>query len=140
MASLTLPTTPKNETVNLNYFQWKDLFLTEKPYQVLMDVHEEFPASNFKFEPAAAQTIQDIRGREASFNLDEHAFTVIRHPLNIEQWNLEQWNRETVEKKYLPQVEKMLRNKIRDVSDVVFFDWRVCCKSEGFGTGRAPRH
>jgi hypothetical protein len=124
MSSLTPPSTPKHETTNLNYFKWDPLFQTEKPYQILMDVPDGCPSSNFEFEAAPAQTIQDLRGRESEFSLDENAFAVRRHPLD--RVGMKVWTRESVEGVYHKEVERILREEVEGMVECVVFDWRVC--------------
>ncbi|ERF70400.1 hypothetical protein EPUS_05219 [Endocarpon pusillum Z07020] len=114
---------PNHETAKLNYFKWTSLFLTEKPYQILMDTPDGCPSSNFEFEAAPAQTIQDLRGRESEYSLDKNGFAVRRHLLD--RLRMEDWTRETVERLYFQEVDRILREEVEDVVECVIFDWRL---------------
>ena len=64
------------EHVTLSYLEWKDLFKTEKPFQLFLNIPWDAidtRQTNMDFEETLC-VIQDIRGREGEFNLDEHAF------------------------------------------------------------------
>ena len=124
MSSFTPTSKPKHEIANLKYFKWTPLFLTEKPYQILMDTPDGCPSSNFEFEPAPAQTIQDLRGRESEFSLDKNGFAVRRHLLD--RVRMEAWTRESVEGLYFKEVDRILREEVEEVVECVIFDWRVC--------------
>jgi hypothetical protein len=110
----------RDERVSLRYFKWEDLFVTEKPYVYLLDVPDGFPLKNFDFEDAPKQTIHDVRGRESSFNLDTHGFAIRSHTLSMTNFD-----RQSVEQEYFPEIERLLRQEIENVTDICIFDWRV---------------
>jgi hypothetical protein len=111
---------PNHQKTQLCYIQWQDDFRTQKPYQMLMDVPEGFPKSNFSVSPEPEQIIHDLRGQETDFSLDDHGFCVE----NDMQEDLD-WNRETVESEYFSQVEAILKRAIGPDIRVHIFDWRV---------------
>ena len=110
----------RNETVKLNYFKWRDLHYTQKPYTVVMDTPEDFPRTNFDFEPGPEETIHDLRGQEDHFGLDANGFAVRPHRLQTMDFD-----KGRVQEEYLPEVERLLRTEVNDVTDIFFFDWRV---------------
>ena len=120
----------RDEVNQLNYVKWNDLFLREKPYQVIADLDSEaldsdhpaksFATTNIEFEYGAAQTIHDIRGRENEFNLRDHAFQICQRPMQLDSVNPRY-----VDSVYVPQVEALLRDIVPNVVKVMVFDWRV---------------
>jgi hypothetical protein len=110
----------KYEIKQLFYLKWQDLFISEKPYEVFMDVPGGLPTSNFEVQPAPEQNIYNLRGYESEFNLDTHAFSVRSSPLGVAKFD-----KKTVEQEYLPEVEKLLRREVDDATQNLFFDWRV---------------
>jgi hypothetical protein len=115
-------TEPKDERVHLRYFQWQPIFEKVKPYELLIEVPEGYPMTNFSITPAEdAETIHDLRSSElSSFTLDQHGFCVREQPLSITVFD-----KHTVEGVYLPQIESLIREVVEDVGEVFFFDWRV---------------
>ncbi|PGH01872.1 hypothetical protein AJ79_07809 [Helicocarpus griseus UAMH5409] len=110
----------KDEKVRLNYFQWKPEFDKVKPYELLVNVPDNFPTRNFTFNPGEVEIIHDMRGKEASFSLDRHGLCVRNDPLAITILD-----KQTVENQYLPGVDKLIRRVLEDVAEVFFFDWRL---------------
>lgn len=110
----------KNETVQLNYIEWQDKFATEKPYEVLSEVPAGFPRTNFSCSPAASETIHDIRGREKLFNLQDHGFQIWVHHHTVEFFD-----KASVEHKYLPSLDSLLKEVFGARAETYFFDWRV---------------
>lgn len=114
------PERVKNETAQLNYIKWEDKFETEKPYEVLSEVPAGFPRSNFSCSPAAPEAIEDIRGREELFNLQDHGFQIWRH-----HHTMETFDKESIEHNYLPSLDSLLKEVFGSETETYFFDWRV---------------
>ncbi|KAK3947437.1 hypothetical protein QBC32DRAFT_354304 [Pseudoneurospora amorphoporcata] len=107
------------QKAKLNYIQWEDKFRTEKPYEFISQAPEGCPRKNFTLAASPEQTIHDIRGSEDLFNLDDHAFQVVRQELGVIPTN-----QEGIEREYLPKVVELLRS-IDPGAEVVVFDWRL---------------
>lgn len=103
------------------YFQWSDKFNSEKPYYLYMDAPKGFPTSNFSTVPGPAETVHDLNQRNEEFNLDDQGFMVVRQSLCVKNFD-----QESVEKVYLPSLEKVLRGVVGQDAEIVWFDWRVC--------------
>ena len=108
----------------LNYIQWDDRFLVEKPYMIISDIPglPNEKKSNCKFAPDPEETIRNIRGRESEFTLNDHGFQFVRHEFS----DFDITSTDEVERKYYPEVEAFLKANIEGVDRVVFFDFRVC--------------
>lgn len=102
------------------YFKWSDLFLTEKPYVMFVDVPEGFPTTNYESEQGPRETVRNIRGHKGKFSLDSHGFAIRNHVLNMSVTD-----EETVQKLYLPSFEKFLKDEVGHDCTVLWFDWRV---------------
>ncbi|KAK1779918.1 hypothetical protein QBC45DRAFT_464573 [Copromyces sp. CBS 386.78] len=107
------------QKAKLNYIQWEDKFRTEKPYEFISQAPEGCPRKNFTLAASPEQTIHDIRGSEDLFNLDDHAFQVVRQELGVIPTD-----QEGLEREYLPKVVELLRS-IDPGAEVVVFDWRL---------------
>lgn len=118
-----------DQKAQLNYIQWDDNFLTEKPYEFISQAPEGFPRKNFTLASSPEQTICDIRGSEDLFNLDDHAFQVVGQQLGVIPTN-----QEGIEREYLPKIVDLLKS-IDLGAEVVIFDWRV---SEYYPTFLVP--
>jgi hypothetical protein len=111
------------ETSSLQFIKWADLYRTEKPYQIFIDLPPSTPRTNVDFE-AKNVFFRDIRGNETSFELDTHGFMVL--PVEEIQGLEEDPSREFIEKVYLPTVEKLVKRELDGADMVKIFDWRVC--------------
>ena len=111
---------PNHQSVQLNYFKWDDKFQTTKPYELLVDVPDDFPSQNFTVAAGPLETIHDIRGEESDFSLDQNGFIIRKDALPLRNWT-----RETIERDYFPVVDALIRREVDDVDEVCLFDWRV---------------
>ncbi|KAJ5626533.1 7 alpha-cephem-methoxylase [Penicillium herquei] len=109
----------QNEVVRLNYFQWKDDYQKEKPYEILSAVPSGCLKQNFVTREGPHETIHDIRGRESSFNLDDNGFTIFKS--KIPEF---QFDENHIRQKYLPDVKSILQS-IDPGAEVCFFDWKL---------------
>lgn len=110
----------ENELQRLTYLKWEDIYNKVKPYQVLMDVPEGVPRSNPVFEEGPEELVQDVRGRENDFNLDDHGFTFRKHVLQTTDFT-----KQTIEATYLNEVAQMLKRELSGANEVVCFNWQV---------------
>lgn len=110
-----------------HYLLWDPIYETEKPFQIYSDIPpeaEDKRQTNLKFElAAAAETIEDVRGRESLFTLDSHGFQYIRHHSNVSEFEF--YEGTGVEDKYLPECEEVLKQQLDGVDEILLFDWRV---------------
>jgi hypothetical protein len=114
------------EQAMFKYVEWQDLYKTERPYQILSALPEEDPdvrSSNLIFHDGPPQEVEDVRGQESKFSLDDHGFQYIPHSSGLSSADLK--NEALVETRYFDECENILRDHLDDVSQVVFFDWRV---------------
>ncbi|KAH6873455.1 hypothetical protein B0T10DRAFT_499784 [Thelonectria olida] len=107
------------ELVRLNYIQWSDTFVTEKPYEVISDVPDGCKKRNFNLSPGPEQAIHDIRGLEHQFSLDENGFEVRKHAMKNTSAT-----KDDIERYYLPDIKSLLEN-VDPGAEVHIFDWRL---------------
>jgi len=109
-----------------SYLQWQDLYTTEKPYQILIDLPggtEETQRTNLVFCDGPTEHVSDVTGRESSFTLDRSGFTFLKDALPIRPSEFN--SRTIVECLYLPACERIIRRALGDVDEVVFYNWRT---------------
>ena len=114
----------KHERKKLMYLQWEDKFNSEKPYQIVSENIPELDGlarSNITMIEGPEEMIEDIRGRETTFDLDQNGFKVLKCAFPA----IDYQRNEDVEEIYKPEVEKLLRENVEGVDKVVFFNWRV---------------
>lgn len=114
---------PQQIDATIKYMQYLELYEKEKPYQILIDIPEDAGDrryNNIKFEQKE-QTFRNVRGHERSFDLDDHGFTYRSHDFNFDNYE----HRQSVERVYLPKVERFLKAEVEGIDKVFFFDWRV---------------
>lgn len=110
---------PSAQRATLNYIQWKEDFMTVKPYEVISEVPDGCQRRNFSLGPGPEQTIHDIRGREDQFNLDNNGFEVRKHELLTTSFDTK-----SIQDHYLPAIESLLES-VDPGAEVCIFDWRV---------------
>ncbi|KAK4455291.1 hypothetical protein QBC34DRAFT_389712 [Podospora aff. communis PSN243] len=122
---------PKNEptrcdtTNTYQYLQWQELYETEKPFQILLDIPEDSPEQrrhNLVFEDGPVETVHDVRGRESEYSLDKNGFTYIKRASNMAPDDFT--NRDKVTNVFLPELEAMLKETLDDVDQVFIYDYR----------------
>lgn len=93
-----------------------------KPYNYVDPVPEGQPQRNFDDETHEV-TINDIRGRESEFSLDNDAFLVVQGvPSSAEK---DFTSDESIAANYYPELEKLLLSQIPGSTKVVFFDHTI---------------
>ena len=106
------------------YLQWEDKFNSEKPYQIVSEnipELDDLARSNIAMGEGPEELIEDIRGRETTFDLDENGFKIVKYAFPVIDYQKNQ----DVEEIYKPEVEKLLKGNVEGVDKVVFFNWRV---------------
>ena len=109
--------------VTLKFLDWQELYTKEKPFQIFIDTPEDAidqRGSNLVFKDVQVP-LKDVRTMPDRFSLDDNGFIYRKHKTNIRNFS----DRETVEMAYLPEVESILREEMKGVDRVFFFDWRV---------------
>jgi hypothetical protein len=121
---------PRDETAILNYAKWLPIYENEAPYQILSTFPGDYQKTNLEFGPApVAETIHDIRGREADFTADSHGFQVCLQITAVQDW----LNKNVIETQYYAEMEELLKKELEGVDETFFYDWRVrwCYRSSG---------
>ncbi|KAF2791294.1 hypothetical protein K505DRAFT_249299 [Melanomma pulvis-pyrius CBS 109.77] len=111
-----------------NFFQylaWQDIYIRERPYQVLLNVPDrarEKRRHNLVFHDGPEEIVHDVRDRASDFTLDNNGFTYIkqRSSLSIKDFD----NREMITKTFLQEVEQVLKANLSGVDQVYIYDWR----------------
>lgn len=110
---------------HIEYLQRLPLYQQEKPFQLFVPIDEQDQdarSTNLAFEQKK-QTFVDIRERVNEFSLDLHGFQIQAVPKTFDSQLFK--SRQSVEKEYLPEIERLLKG-LGDGCDRVFiFDWRL---------------
>jgi hypothetical protein len=114
------------EKAVFQYLNWDDLFLTEKPFEIVIDIPADAPdqrQTNCTFSNAPEERVESVRDRIDEFYLDTHGFTFVQHKSELEdsEWK----NRERIEAIYLKECEKILKSNLDRVDRVHFYNWLV---------------
>lgn len=116
----------------ISFIKWQELYEHEKPFQIFLDPPkdaEDQRTTNLVFEEKRI-LFHDVRGKEDTFNLDDHAFAFRKHNLTFDDFE----NIEAVEKEYLPEVEAIIRAEVGKADKIFIFDWRVVIPLQFFQT------
>ena len=91
----------------MNFLARDDLYDEERPYLLIFEPPEGFPKSNIRLEQRRDLVVEDIRGCEDRFSLENHAFEVlkIRSRMSPEDFD----NEGLVQKVYLQEVADHLK-------------------------------
>lgn len=90
------------------------------------------PKNNYTYEEAEVE-IQDIRGRESQFNLNDHAFAVVG---GVESQEKDFSDDEHIKRVYYPEVEKVILDNVPGAKRVFLFDHTI--RRAAPGAPRAP--
>jgi hypothetical protein len=93
--------------------------IAEKPHTYNYDPPAGVARQNFSNETHSV-SIDDIRGRENSFTLDQHGFAAVRHPTSDRDFDNEEW----INRVYYPESEALLRQNL-NAPRVLIFDHTV---------------
>jgi hypothetical protein len=100
----------------LKFLQWQDLYSTEKPFQIIANLPgdaEDKRLTNLVWEDKP-KIIQDVRGVEDHFGLDDHGFMFLHHASEVSNFA----DKIIIETEYLPEVEALLRKNVNGVDRV----------------------
>lgn len=103
---------PKHERRKLMYLQWDDKFEQEKPYQIVSENIPELDGlarSNIEMGEGPEELIEDVRGRESTFSLDQNGFQIIKHQFP----SINYQSNDDVENVYKPEIERLLKEQVR---------------------------
>lgn len=103
---------PKHERRKLMYLQWDDKFEQEKPYQIVSENIPELEGlarSNIEMGEGPEELIEDVRGRESTFSLDQNGFQIIKHQFP----SINYQSNDDVENVYKPEIERLLKEQVR---------------------------
>lgn len=117
------------EISSLQFIKWTDLYKTEKPYQIFIDLPPDAPRTNVDFEVKDV-VFRDIRGNEGAFDLDNNGF-IMRTFEGVKGLD-ETPSAEFIQNVYLPAVKELLKREVEGADRVEIFDWRVCLNSLQF--------
>ena len=109
---------PKHERRKLMYLQWDDKFEQEKPYQIVSENIPELDGlarSNIQMGEGPEELIEDIRGRECTFSLDQNGFRIIKHQFP----SIDYQSNDDVENIYKPEIERLLKEQVCALFGVV---------------------
>ena len=109
--------------VSLSFLQWQDLYETEKPFQIFINIPEDAQDqrdTNLVFKRVPL-TVHDVRGISPNFTLDTNGFIYRHHTFKPTDFS----HRPSVEQTYLPQIEQLLKTEVDGADRIFFFDWRV---------------
>ena len=109
---------------SLKFLQWQALYELEKPFQIFTNIPDHVQdrrTTNLVFKDHNVKML-DVRDRSRDFTLDKNGFVYRNHQITPGDFT----DRALVEKTYLPEIERLLRQEVDGVDEVFFFDWRVC--------------
>ncbi|KAK5725423.1 hypothetical protein LTR15_003609 [Elasticomyces elasticus] len=118
---------PSDDYVKLNYTKPSKLYETETAFQTFLPIHPSHPDQrrhNVDFESSPEpQRIRDVRGREEEFDIDVHGFQYFKHKSQLTA--REMFNKKSIKEVYLPEVAKLLQERLQGADHVILFDWRL---------------
>ena len=109
--------------VSLSFLHWQDLYETEKPFQIFINIPEDAEDqrdTNLVFKQVCL-SVHDVRYHPTEFSLDATGFMYCHHTARTTNFT----SRENIEKSYLPEIEELLKREVDGVDRIFFFDWRV---------------
>ena len=121
---------PKHERRKLMYLQWDDKFEQERPYQIVSENIPELDGlarSNIQMGEGPEELIEDIRGRECTFSLDQNGFQIIKHQFP----SIDYQSNDDVENVYKPEIERLLKEQVCALFGVVT-SYPVCSPFPGY--------
>lgn len=111
-------------TSTFQYLQWQKLYEKEKPFLLLRDVPpdaQDQRKNNLVFEDVE-KVIRNTRDQKDSFTLDEHGFSYRIQYSKVASFSDQAY----VDKVYLPEMEKLIKESVEGADKIFLFDWRVC--------------
>ncbi|KAK1821305.1 hypothetical protein LTR12_004191 [Friedmanniomyces endolithicus] len=111
---------PQDVKASFEYLRWTDLYKSVKPYAILGAVPDGLPETNMEFRAASAERIEDVRGREHTFTLEQQGFAIKKSAMPLSHFDAD-----AVEREYPGYVEEIVRELVGSNAEVVIFDWRL---------------
>ncbi|KAK0786562.1 hypothetical protein LTR91_014405 [Friedmanniomyces endolithicus] len=111
---------PQDVKASFEYLRWTDLYKSVKPYAILGAVPDGLPETNMEFRAASAERIEDVRGREHTFTLEQQGFAIKKSAMPLSHFDAD-----AVEREYPGYVEEIVRELVGSNAEVVMFDWRL---------------
>lgn len=108
------------------YIRWLDIYNSEKPFQVLIDLPADAKdrrRSNIEFRDGARESVRNARSDLSTFDIDKHGFTFVKHKTALQQ--PEFLSKESIERVYLPECKELLQASLEGVDRVHIFNWLV---------------
>lgn len=111
---------------SFEYLQRLDIYNRQKPYEIFVPLERlsnpAIPRTNLQFEAKTA-LVQDARGREGEFTLDNHGFAFRTH--ETQALGPQPPSGERIESEYVQEVQDLIRTCIPGIVRMCTFDWRV---------------
>lgn len=113
-----------DQSTKLSYLRPSPRHETEKPYYLFPGILKTLPVSNYRQILGPEQLIEDARGRESEFSLQDQGF-IYRSwsPIDVD-WD----DQKNILASYVPQTKESLIMEL-DLGDSLkrceMFDWRV---------------
>lgn len=108
------------------YIRWLDIYNSEKPFQVLIDLPadaEDRRRTNIEFHDGSREAVRNARSDMSTFDIDKHGFTFVKHQTALQQPDF--LDREAIERVYLPECKELLQASLEGVDRVHIFNWLV---------------
>ncbi|KPM36797.1 hypothetical protein AK830_g9769 [Neonectria ditissima] len=113
-----------DQTSKLSYLSPSPLHKSEKPYYTFPDIVKTLPVANYDQIDGPEQLIEDVRGREEEFSLQEHGFVYRSWSPTEVDWD----DQKDIAASYVPQVQEFLAQQL-NLGDSLklckMFDWRL---------------
>lgn len=114
----------------VHFLQWTDLYLTEKPFQLFLDIDSDAAdqrKTNLVFEKKDIK-VTNLRGHEGLFSLDQNGFIVRKFSEAASCFQETAPDEYIVKTQYFPAVENLLRQEVDGIDRVFLLDWRVSAR------------
>ncbi|KAK0644423.1 hypothetical protein B0T16DRAFT_196736 [Cercophora newfieldiana] len=116
---------PRDEKASFNYMSWQDIYKTEKPFQVLIDIPKDSPDqrhTNVEYAAGPEEIVRDVRGREHVFSMDLNGFEYVKAASSLDYAGFA--DAAVIKREYIPECIALLKRVVPDVKGVRVFGWR----------------
>lgn len=127
LPNTTITSQDDQELAKVQFLKWTDLYLTEKPFQMFLEIPpdvEDQRKTNLVFEDRDI-IVKNIRGHEEDFELDKHGFSVRKFSKGAVCLAERTLDENTVRSFYFPAVDEFLKDEVDGVDRTFLLDWRV---------------
>lgn len=114
------------EYTRFRYIRWLDIFNSEKPFQVLIDLPADTKdrrRSNIEFRDGTRERVRNARSNLSTFDINKHGFKFVKHNTTLQQADF--LSKEIIERVYLPECKELLQASLEGVDRVHIFNWLV---------------